>query len=268
MIRQPVTTDLIGKIAMLALCFVAAVSASTAAAAADIRVYTSGAPSAAQKAIAVKFTEATGHHVLFTAAVLKDIRKQLSGGDKPDVLVLPSPVIDGLDKDGLLRSGSKVSLARVGIGVAVKDGAPAPDISTVDAFRATLLKARSIAHPDPHGGGFTGAQIDRIFVRLGIADAVRPKVVLMYAFSGGVENIAKGGAEIGLFNISEILPVKGVTLVGPLPAELQHYITFSGAVHADTRAPDAAAAFLRALADASAKDAWKAGGFELLGAGH
>jgi molybdate transport system substrate-binding protein len=268
MTRQSVTTDLIGRIALLALCFGTVVSGSTAAGAADIRVYTSGAPSAVQKAIAVKFTAATGHHVLFTAAVLKDIRKQLSGGDKPDLLVLPSPTIEALDKDGALRSDSKVRLVRVGIGVAVKDGAPSPDISTVDAFRETLLKARSIAHPDPAGGGFAGVQIDRMFVKLGVADAVRPKVVLMYAFSGGVENIAKGGAEIGLFNISEILPVKGVTLVGPLPAELQSYITFSGALHADTRAPEAATAFLRALADAGAAETWKAGGFESLAAVH
>ena len=103
-----------------------------------------------------------------------------------------------------------VDLARVGIGVVVKEGAPLPDISTVDALRKTLLNAKSIAHPDPKGGGFTGAHIDRMFERLGIADAVRPKVMLGYAFTGGVANIAKGVAEIGLFNISEIVPVKGV----------------------------------------------------------
>jgi molybdate transport system substrate-binding protein len=135
----------------------------------------------------------------------------------------------------------------------------------VDALRKTLLNARSIAHPDPAGGGFTGAQIARMFAQLGIAEAVKPKVVLMYAFTGGVENIAKGDAEIGLFNISEILPVKGVTLVGPLPPEVQNYITFAGALHAGSGSTDAPAAYLRSLSDPGARDTWKTSGFEMLG---
>ena len=102
----------------------------------------------------------------------------------------------------------------------MKEGAPLPDVSTVDALKQTLLNAKSIAHPDPKGGGFTGAHIDRMFERLGIADAVRPKVKHGYAFTGGVASIAKGDAEIGIFNISEIVPIQGVRLVGPLPAEL------------------------------------------------
>jgi molybdate transport system substrate-binding protein len=104
-----------------------------------------------------------------------------------------------------------------------------------------------------------------MFEKLGIAEQVRPKVVLMYAFTGGVANIAKGGAEIGFFNISEILPVKGVTLVGPLPQELQSYIVFGGAVHVRSSAPETAAAFLRTLSAPDTRDAWSAGGFELMG---
>jgi molybdate transport system substrate-binding protein len=234
-------------------------------AAADIRVYTSGAPAAVQKGIAANFTESTGHRVLFTAATLREIQSQLSGNVKPDVLVLPAAAMDTLDKAGTLRSGSKVNLARVGIGVAVREGSPLPDISTVDGLRKTLLNARSIAHPDPDGGGFAGAQIARMFTQLGIAEAVKPKVALMYAFTGGVENIAKGEAEIGLFNISEILPVKGVTLVGPLPPEVQSYITFAGALHAGSGSTEPAAAYLRSLSDPGAREAWKAGGFEALG---
>jgi molybdate transport system substrate-binding protein len=234
-------------------------------AASEIRVFTSGAPSAVQKVMAAKFTDTTGHRVVFTAATLQEIRSQLSGNQKPDVVVLPAPAVESLDKEGALRSGSKTNLARVGIGVAIKEGTPLPDISSVDALRQTLLNARSIAHPDPGGGGFAGAQIARMFERLGIADAVKPKVVLMYAFTGGVANIAKGDAEIGLFNISEILPVKGVTLVGPLPQELQSYITFAGAVHGGSASPDIAAAYLRSLTDVNTRETWKLGGFELLG---
>src|SRR5262249_9807154 len=143
-------------------------------------------------------------------------------------------------------------------------GNPAPDISTVDAVRRALLAARSIAHPDPRGGGIAGGQITRMFERLGIAESVRPKVTLAYAFEGGVERVAKGDVEIGLFNISEILPVKGVTLVGPLPSELQSYIVFAGAVHAASTAPAVAAAYLEMLASTDARPAWKGAGFEAL----
>ena len=146
----------------------------------------------------------------------------------------------------------------------MREGAPRPDITTVDALRKTLLDARSIAHPDPGGGGFAGAQINQMIVRLGIADDVKPKVKLMFAIAGGVSSVAKGDAELGLFNISEILPVKGVTLVGPLPAELQSYITFSGAIHSGSDAPEAASAYLRWLSAPDAQEAWKNGGFEPL----
>jgi molybdate transport system substrate-binding protein len=233
--------------------------------AADIQVFTSGAPAAVQKRLAPIFTKATGHNVVVTAETLNDIRKRLAGDAKPDVVVLARAAIMPFEKSGALRPGTLVDLARTGIGIAVKEGAPLPDISTVDALKKTLLNAKSIAHPNPKGGGFTGAYIDRMFERLGIADAVRPKVVMMYAFTGGVANIAKGGAEIGLFNISEILPVKGVRLVGPLPAEQQNYLVFSGALHVRGGSPEPAAAYLRALTEPTAHDVWKAGGFEVLG---
>ena len=181
-------------------------------------------------------------------------------------LDIRSPALDELERAGKLQAGSRMNLARVGIGVVVREGAPLPDISTVDALRNTLLAAHSIAHPDPQGGGFAGRQIARVFARLGIADAVKPKVTLAYAFAGGVAQVANGEAEIGLFNISEILPVKGVTLVGPLVPDLQSYITFSAAVHVGGAAP--APRFLHWLTDPQAREAWRAGGFELLGAEH
>jgi molybdate transport system substrate-binding protein len=165
----------------------------------------------------------------------------------------------------VLRPGSRVDLARVGIGVAVREGAPLPDISNVEAVRKMLLAARSIVHPDPQGGGFTGAHLARMVDKMGITDAVKPKLTLLFAIGGGVAAVANGEAEIGLFNVSEILPVKGVKLVGALPSELQSYINFSGAIHAGSAAPEPAQAFLRSLADPTAREAWSAGGFESLG---
>jgi molybdate transport system substrate-binding protein len=234
-----------------------------AAGAAEIKVFTSGAPAAVQKRVAEHFAKATGHHVIVEADTLAKIRARVPT-EKPDVIVLPRPPMVELEKAHELRAGTLTDVARVGIGVVVREGAPKPDISSVDALRQTLLNAKSIAHPDPHGGGFTGAHIDRMFEQLGIADAVRPKVKLMYAFAGGVEGIAKGEAEIGLFNISEIVPIKGVTLVGSLPQELQNYIVFAGAQHAGSTAPDVGAAFLRALLEPAAHEDWKSGGFEAI----
>jgi molybdate transport system substrate-binding protein len=231
---------------------------------AEIRVFTSAATLAAQQAYAGKFVQATGSHVALTAGTVREIETRLRGTERPDVVVLPVPMMETLDKAGTFRPATRRNLARVGIGVVVRAGNPAPDISTVDAISKALLAARSIAHPDPQGGGIAGAQITRMFERLGIAEAVRPKVTLAYAFEGGVERVAKGEAEIGLFNISEILPVKGVTLVGPLPPELQSYIVFAGAVHAGSAAPAVAAAYLEMLASADARAAWKQAGFEAI----
>jgi molybdate transport system substrate-binding protein len=238
------------------------------AGAAELRIYTSGAPAEVQKTLAPKFTAKSGDPLSFTIGPLAAIQARLNAGEKADVVVFPTPIIERLDKAGLVRAASRVDLARVGIGVVVREGAPRPDVSSVDGLRKALLDARSIAHPDPTGGGFTGAQIARIIERLGIADAVKPKVKLAFAIAGGVDSIANGDSELGLFNISEILPVKGVTLVGPLPRELQSYITFAGAIHSGSAAPEAASTYLRSLAAPDAQDAWKKGGFEPLQAEH
>lgn len=231
-------------------------------AAADVRLFTSGAPTEVQKGLVRTFAETTGHRLVITSGTLGVIQERLAGPETPDVVVLPAPAIEALDKAGKLRPGSRIRLARVGIGVAVRAGAPLPDVSTVDAVRKMLIEARSIVHPDPQGGGFTGAHIARMIERMGLADVVKPKLTLLFAVGGGVAAVAKGDAEVGLFNVSEILPVPGVALAGALPSELQNYITFAGAVHAGSAAPEAAAAYLKLLS--GARDAWKAGGFESL----
>jgi molybdate transport system substrate-binding protein len=258
----------IGALAVWLATTLAMLAATLApSASAEIRVFTSGAPAAVERDIATEFSRMTGHQVTVTVGNLSAIQDKLSAGESPDIVIFPTPAIETLGKAGKLDIGSQVDLARVGIGIAVREGAPLPDISSVDAVGKLLLNARSIVHPDPVGGGFTGAHIARMIERMGIADAVKPKVTLLFAIGGGVAAVAKGDAEIGIFNISEILPVKGVKLAGPLPAELQNYITFSGAVYAGSAAREPARAFLQRLSDASARDSWTKWGFESLGAG-
>jgi len=245
----------------------ASAAAAVPASAADIRVVASGAPAEVAKQVGEAFAASTGHRVLFTVGTVAVIVERLAGGEPADVVVLPTPAVETLDQKGLLRTGSRINLARVGIGVAVRQGAALPDISSRDALRKVLLDARAIVYSDPQGGGFAGARVARMMQELGIADAVKPKTTLRFAIGGGVDMVAKGDADVGLFNISEIVPVKGVTLVGPLPAEFQSYINFSGALHAKGASPEAARAYLQSLTELKASAAWTAGGFEPLGAG-
>jgi molybdate transport system substrate-binding protein len=243
------------------LAFLLVTQASPAA---DLRVYSSGAPAQVAQDLAARFFDATGHRLSVTVATVAEIRTRLSAAPAPDIVILPAPVMDALDKTATFAADSSTDLARVGIGVAVRAGAPLPDISSEEAVRRMLLDARAIVHSDPAGGGFAGAEIARMIERLGIADQVKPKTSYLFAIRGGTAAVARGDAEIGLFNISEILADKGVALAGPLPPSLQSYITFTGAVRAGSAAPDAARAFLRALAAPDARNAWRAAGLEPL----
>jgi molybdate transport system substrate-binding protein len=234
--------------------------------AAEIRVYSGGAPQAALKLFAKEFEESTGHTPRFTFGVVGDIRARLAAGEQADVVLLPAPMIDAIDKAGALRPGSSVVLARVGIGVVVREGTVRPDISGPDAVRKTLLDARSIAYPDPKVTP-SGTHLTRVMVQLGIAEAVRSKTILRNAIDGGVALVGNGDVEIGMFLVSETLPVKGVTLVGLLPSELQSYVVYAGAVAADAVSPGLATAFIKFLADPSKREHWRAAGFEPLGGG-
>jgi molybdate transport system substrate-binding protein len=249
------------------LCVALSMCLAGNAAAADIRVFSSGAPAEVEKVLAAQFARESGHRVLFTVSNPAIIQQKLSSGEPPDIVILPAPVIDSLVTAGVLRPTSRVELARVGVGLVVRVGAPLPDISTADAVRTTLLHARSIVIPDPAGGGQTGAVLARMIAQLGIAGTVNPKLTLRQAIAGGVALVAHGEAELGMFNISEVLPVKGVTLAGPLPSELQSYIVFAAAIHSGSTATAAAEAFVKLLSGPAAREHWKAGGLESMASG-
>ena len=245
-----------------AVLLVASVSAASASLAADIRVFSSGAPANVARVLAERFTRDIGDRVEFTVANPAGIQEKLRSGETPDIVLLPGSVVDGLEKSGALRPGSRSNVARVGVGVVVRTGAPLPDVSTADAVRKALLDARSIVCPDPIGGGVTGPALARMMEQLGIADAVRPRITLRQAIAGGVELVAKGEVELGLFNISEVLPVKGVTLVGPLPADIQNYTIYAAGIGASAKEPDAANALLKALAGPGAAEVLKSKGMD------
>jgi molybdate transport system substrate-binding protein len=149
----------------------------------------------------------------------------------------------------------------------VKDGAARPDISSVEAFKRALIAAKSVAYIDPASGGSSGIFVDRLLDKLGIAGDVKPKAKLI---PGGAvaDHIADGEAEIGVHQISEILPVKGVTLVGPLPAEIQNYTVYAAGLGAQSKESDAAKALIKVLSGPDAAKVFQSKGMEAAGTSH
>src|SRR5579864_8418319 len=213
--------------------------AMPAANAAEVKVLTAGAFKQVVLALVPNYERHTGNHVTVDNDTTGGLKKRIAGGEAFDVVVVTPAVVDELIASGKVAAGSRVNLASVGVGVVVKAGAPKPDIGTVEKFKQALLKAKSVAYIDPASGGSSGIYIDKLLERLGIADQIRPKAKLK---KGGyvAELIASGEAELGIHQISEIVPVKGVTLVGPLPKEIQNTTTYAAGLSASTKEKDAA----------------------------
>ena len=254
--------------AVLATAIVFVSGSANLAKAADVHVYSSGAPAEAAKAIGTEFEKNTENHVAVTVGPPAAIQVDLTAGNKIDVVILPRPIVTSLTGSGALRSDSAIDVARVGIGVAVRAGAPVPNIADIAAIRRLLNDAHSITYPDPAetGGGSTGLAIARMIEKLGLTDTVRPKLTAKSAIGGGVALVAGGQVEVGFFNISEILPVKGATMVGPLPDDLQNYILFTAAVPVKSTVPEPAFAYIKRLADPAMRPLWQHAGLEPIGA--
>jgi molybdate transport system substrate-binding protein len=245
---------------------VAAVAAGTAGevGAAEIKVLTAGAFKQVLVALVPDFEKQTGHKVTVENDTVGALTKRIEGGEAFDVAVLTPGAVNGLTEKGKLVAGTRSSLARVGIGVMVKAGAPQPDISSVDAFKRALIAAKSVAYIDPASGGSSGIYINGLLDKLGIADQVKPKAKLK---KGGyvADLIVSGEAELGIHQISEIVPVKEVTLVGPLPAEIQNYTVYAAGLGASAKDSEAAKALIKALTGPAAADVLKSKGMEAAG---
>jgi molybdate transport system substrate-binding protein len=162
---------------------------------------------------------------------------------------------------GFILSGTSVDLVKVGVGVAVKEGEPKPDISSVDAFKRALLAAHSVTYIDPASGGSCGIYLANLFKRLGIAAEIKPKSILS---NGGLSAmfLVSGQADIAIQQISELMLVKGVTVVGPLPAAIQNYTVYTGGISAHSEKKDAASAFLKLLTSPAAAQLLQEKGME------
>lgn len=230
-------------------------------AAAEIKVLTTGAFKQVVMALVPEFEKATGNKVVVDNGTVGQLTQRVDGGETFDVLVLSPKGIETYIQQGKIVLGSNANLAKVGVGVMVKEGAPKPDVSTVEAFKQALLQARSVGYIDPASGGSSGIYVANLLEKLGIAEQIKPKAKLQKG--GHVSDLVKAGeAEIGIHQMSEIVGQPGVTLVGPLPAPIENYTTYAVGLGSAARQPEAARAFVKVLTGPTAAAVLKAKGME------
>ncbi|MBX9650750.1 MAG: substrate-binding domain-containing protein [Xanthobacteraceae bacterium] len=257
----------LGRFGSAALLAVSVTLSSSLLHAAEIRVMNSGGFSAAYKALLADFEKSTGH-TLKTAwgpsmgTTENAIPVRLARGEKADVLIMVGSALDEMARRGAVVDGSKTKLANSPIGMAVKAGAPRPDISTVEAFKHALLAAKTIAYSDSASGVYIEKEM---LPKLGIADAMKGKARMIPA-TPVAEIVAQGEAELGFQQVSELLPVHGIDYVGLIPPEVQKITTFSAGITTNAAEPEAARALIRYLSSATAADTIRKTGLEPLSA--
>jgi len=231
---------------------------SAACNAAEIKVLSTQATEEAYRELAPQFEQASGHKVttIFTGTL--DVQKRIAAGESYDVIIMAGPAIDDYIKAGRIVPGSRVDLAKSGVGVAVRAGAPKPDIGSTEALKKTLLAATSIGYST----GPSGVYLAGLFARLGVAEQVAPKLrqTPTGVFVGTL--VAKGDAEIGFQQVSELSHFPGVDFVGPLPAEVQQITAFASGIQVGGKEAEAARALIRFLTAPAAAAAYRKRGLE------
>ena len=231
----------------------------------EVKVFVGGAMTVPVKEAGAAFARSSGSTLVYVSDTTGALQKRLAAGEKADIVIVAAPAMDTLQKENRVVAGSRVDLARALIGVAVRAGAPSPDLSTEDTFKAALLKARSVSYVNPASGGTSGTYFEGLLRRMGIADAMKPKIVYRTQGSEVADAVAKGEAELGITFTSELQPNKGVKVAGTLPAAIQLPTIYSAAIATTAERGDAARAFLRTLAGAEGRAALTKAGLEPLG---
>jgi len=252
----------------LAFGFATALLLAGTADAAEVRVMISGGLSAAYNTLVPEFERSTGHKVLTAygpsmGTTVNAIPVRLERGEGADVVIMVGYALGDLVSQGKVKADSRVDLVNSLIGIAVKAGAPRPDISSPEALRRALLAAKSIAYSDSASGVYISTEM---FQRLGIGEEMKDKARKIPAEPvAGV--VARGEAEIGLQQFSEMLPIPGIDIVGPLPPELQKITVFSAGIASVSKEPDAGKALIKFLASPAARDTIVKSGLEPIAAG-
>jgi molybdate transport system substrate-binding protein len=225
---------------------------------APIRVFASNGVKAVIEELKPQCERAIGHPLTIQFASTTDLLKKIDAGEPFDLTMLTAEAIDQLIKSGRVASKA-VPLARSGVGVGIRTGAPKPEFGTPEAMKRTLLKAKSVTYAED---GASRGFVEKMEERLGIASEIKAKTILTHGSGAATANVADGKAEIVLTLASEILPVHGIELAGPLPEALQGYINFAAGIGANAKNAEAAKAMIQFLTGPSAAPVYKAKGME------
>lgn len=228
----------------------------------ELVVFSAAAMKTALTQIAPEFTRQTGDTLRFAFGTAGFIRDKAAGGEAFDVAVVPPAPLGDLVRRGLVSGGTEVQLALVRIGAAVRSGTPHPAIATVDEFKATVLAAPSIGMADPASGATSGIFLAKMLEQLGVIEQVRPKLKLYPEGQTAMEAGARGEVALGLGQISEITPVAGMDMLGPIPDALQLRTIYAAGLAKQSHAPEAALRLLAFLRGPEAAAAMAAQGFE------
>jgi len=226
--------------------------------AAELQILAGGAMTGPLRELGAQFERASGHKLVFRFGTTPELIKLATTGGPFDLGVVPREVLKDVAARARFAAGPTTDIARVGLGVAVRSGAPKPDVGTSEALKQTLLKAQSIATIPASAAG---AQVLRVFERLGISEAMKDKTKVQTGPAQIVEAVAKGEAELGVFLIN-VLTAPGLDVVGPFPAELQQEVVFTASVAANTKEAEAAKAFITYLTTSAAATVIKTKGME------
>jgi molybdate transport system substrate-binding protein len=216
---------------------------SITAQAAEVNVIAAAAVKEVVLGLIPAFEKSSGHKVTTIWAGTEAITRRISGGEVADVVLIAAPNIDRLISEGRLVAGSRVDVARSGIGVAVRAGLPKPDISSGEAVKQAVLAAKSVAY----SSGPSGFYLADLFKKMGIADQIKDKVRQTPSGVQVGELVARGEADLGFQQVSELLHLKGIHYLGPLPANIQHITVFSAGLHTAATVPEAAKALVKFL---------------------
>jgi molybdate transport system substrate-binding protein len=253
-IRSLVTSANIGFTLLLVL--------GLKAEAAEVKVLSAIGMQSVMEDLGPKFERATGHKLAISFATAGGTVKSIQGGEAADVVLIPQPAIDTLIKDGKAAAANVTVLARAGMGVAVRKGAPKPDISSPLAFKRTLLAAKSITYSNPASGGASGVHFAKVLDRLEIVNEMKPKTVFLAKPGLVGVLVASGEAEMVVEVFQELIPVSGIDIVGPLPGDLQNTIVLAAAIMSGAKDAVAASALIAFLRTPEAAAVIKAKGLE------
>jgi molybdate transport system substrate-binding protein len=234
--------------ARLMIAIAASLLMPSMAQAAEIKLLASGAIKFAYFELIPQFEKATGHKVTAAWSSTPDIQKRIAAGEAADLVILGSSGTQELIKQGKLAAGGRADFAKSGVGVAVRAGAPKPDISSAEAVKKAVVAAKSVAY----SAGASGVYLLGMFQKMGIADDVKSKTATVKPGELVGEVVARGDAELGFQQVSELIPVKGIQYLGPLPPDIQNVTVFAGGIHTGTKEPDAVAALVKFLTAPSA----------------